>query len=240
MKFWNLIMNKEKGQSLVEMAIITPLLIFLMIGVFEVGWALRSYLVLININREAARFAVRPYYLNFDDAVDPGWNTVLTQALISEGEMLDIDFKDKGTMVMAYLEVNTGEACNENLDKNNTCDCLNVYTATIKIPRTNPTFTITYGPSQTTHFDYEMIATELALNNRIKNCDFVRKGFAAKGDGMVIVEMWFQQPQLLGFPLISNPFTDPVPMYAHTIMRKIQAVRGTGQAEPTVEPTIEP
>ncbi|MCB9106914.1 MAG: pilus assembly protein [Anaerolineales bacterium] len=55
----------DKGQSLVEMAIIIPLLIFMMIGVFEVGWAIRSYLVLVNINREITRFAVRPGYMDF-------------------------------------------------------------------------------------------------------------------------------------------------------------------------------
>jgi Flp pilus assembly protein TadG len=31
-----------KGQSLVEMAIITPLLLLLFIGVLEVGWAIRG------------------------------------------------------------------------------------------------------------------------------------------------------------------------------------------------------
>ncbi len=39
------------GQSLVEIAITAPLLIFLLLGVFEVGWALRGYLVLVNVNR---------------------------------------------------------------------------------------------------------------------------------------------------------------------------------------------
>ena len=34
----------EKGQSLVEMAIITPLLLLLFIGVIEVGWAIRGYI----------------------------------------------------------------------------------------------------------------------------------------------------------------------------------------------------
>ncbi|MBN1218865.1 MAG: pilus assembly protein, partial [Anaerolineae bacterium] len=43
--------RKEQGQSLVEMAIITPLLIFLLLGVFEVGNAVRNYMVLVNVNR---------------------------------------------------------------------------------------------------------------------------------------------------------------------------------------------
>ena len=65
-----LLTRPAKGQSLVEMAIITPLLIFFMLGIFEVGWALRNYLVLVNVNREITRFAVRPGYLNFSTLAD--------------------------------------------------------------------------------------------------------------------------------------------------------------------------
>ncbi|MDM8530372.1 pilus assembly protein [Anaerolineales bacterium HSG25] len=53
------------GQAMVEMAIITPLLILMLIGVFEVAWALRGYLVIVNVNREVTRRAVRPGYLDF-------------------------------------------------------------------------------------------------------------------------------------------------------------------------------
>jgi Flp pilus assembly protein TadG len=36
--------KKAKGQSLVEMAVITPLLLFMFLGMIEVGWAIRGYL----------------------------------------------------------------------------------------------------------------------------------------------------------------------------------------------------
>ena len=55
----------DRGQSLVEMAIITPLLLLLFIGVLEVGWAIRGYIVLLNADREATRFATRGQYLDF-------------------------------------------------------------------------------------------------------------------------------------------------------------------------------
>ncbi|MBN1218571.1 MAG: pilus assembly protein, partial [Anaerolineae bacterium] len=44
-------LRNQRGQSLVEMAIVTPLLIFLLLGVFEVGNAVRNYMVLVNVNR---------------------------------------------------------------------------------------------------------------------------------------------------------------------------------------------
>jgi hypothetical protein len=236
-------MRKESGQSLVEMAIITPVLVFLMIGVFEVGYALYGYLVLINANREAARFSVRPGYLAFEGVDSPGWEKVLTQTITAGGGQIDINYEDKGTLVLAYIEANTGPVGYDPSDceGGRDCitaynlefldDCLRVYTATIKTPANYPTFTVTYGPSQTTRFDYERIAGELATTNRRHNCELAIKGGAGGSDGLIIAETWFEQEQLLGFPLISNPLLDPVPMYASSVFRRIQAVRGTGQGD---------
>lgn len=57
--------KSQKGQSFVEMAVITPILLFMFFGLIEVGWALRGYLITANINREVTRRAVRPGYLDF-------------------------------------------------------------------------------------------------------------------------------------------------------------------------------
>jgi hypothetical protein len=69
--FRNLFQHPTRGQGLVETAIVAPILIFMMIGVFEVGWALRGYLVLANVNREATRFGVRPGYMRYDNWPPP-------------------------------------------------------------------------------------------------------------------------------------------------------------------------
>ena len=50
---------RQRGQGLVELVIVTPILIFIFIGLLEVGWALRSYMILLSTNRETARFAAR-------------------------------------------------------------------------------------------------------------------------------------------------------------------------------------
>jgi len=230
----------EKAQSLVEMAIITPLLIFLMIGVFEVGWALRGYLVLINANREAARFSVRPGYLKFDTE-RPEWERVFTQTVNASGGM--IDFVNHGSLKLTYIGVNTGPTgydpsdCNEDkacVEAYNLAfyqQCPIVYTMTIRTPMTYPTLTITFGPTRTSHFDNEQMALDLAIRNRQENCRLAIQGGVGRDDGMVIAESWYEQPMLLGFPLISNPMTDPVPMYAHTIFRRIEAKRSDGQNE---------
>ena len=49
--------RKSTGQSFVELAIVLPLLLFLLIGFVEVGAIIYSYLSMLDVAREAARFA---------------------------------------------------------------------------------------------------------------------------------------------------------------------------------------
>ena len=86
--------RKDRGQSLVETALIAPLLLLMFLGVIEVGWALRGYLVLLNANREATRFAARGTYLDFSqpNIEDVGYELVLQHALDSLSDQLPLEF----------------------------------------------------------------------------------------------------------------------------------------------------
>lgn len=75
-------MKQEKGQSLVEMALITPVLIIMFIGVFEVGFAIRAYMTVLNANREAARFVARSLYT--DDEAYRHFNDVVSPTVLSD------------------------------------------------------------------------------------------------------------------------------------------------------------
>ena len=46
-----------RGQSFVELAIVLPLLLFLLIAFVEVGAIVYAYLSMLDVAREAARFA---------------------------------------------------------------------------------------------------------------------------------------------------------------------------------------
>ena len=109
----------EKGQGLVETAIILPILLLMLLGVFEVGWALRGYLVLANLNREATRFAARGIYLDFDNAagVDPvcsgdefgiGYCKVISHTFNSLSSQLPLDLfglDPNGSMIITYYNI---------------------------------------------------------------------------------------------------------------------------------------
>ncbi len=47
----------KKGQSFVELALVLPVLLFLLVGFVEVGGIIYNYLSMLDVTREAARFA---------------------------------------------------------------------------------------------------------------------------------------------------------------------------------------
>lgn len=50
-------MKREKGQSLVEFALIIPLLVLLLLGIFDFGRIIHAYITIDHAGREAARAA---------------------------------------------------------------------------------------------------------------------------------------------------------------------------------------
>lgn len=58
MKLMTGIRHNERGSALVEAAMITPLVLLIMVGIFEVGRAYQTWQVLTNAAREGARASV--------------------------------------------------------------------------------------------------------------------------------------------------------------------------------------
>lgn len=250
-----------KGQSLVEMAIIAPILIFMLIGVFEVGWVLRGYLTLVNANRETARFAIRPGYLDFSikDAFNEqvGYGEVYSRALFTLADQLPEDFENNGAMIISHLVVDTAWPCeppanssdpwtctceefinpasNYNAAENFTKDDLVLHPLAPGFGYYSRTFTSPTFLTVTTHISYVERAEELIHQNNKFNCELIRKGGVPSANNVVITELFYKQPQLFGFPLISNPFTDPVPLYSHTTMRLVTGAR-SGESADTIGP----
>lgn len=278
--FKRMLTGSDKGQSLVEMAIITPLLIFLLLGVFEVGWALRGYLVLVNVNREITRFSVRPGYLNFSTEADviTSYLRVRDWTVTSLSGQLNMVFSDTGvitntgntTLIVSHVVVDTGLPCEDINTKPDDCDC-------DQITDLNYTNVFTYddliiypdipgmeyqrgefGPKETqtgvrdTRIDFDDLLYNdnnhdgikddddglIPRNNKF-NCELIKKGGIPSSNNLIITELFYDQPQLFGFPLISNPFTDPVPLYTHTTMRIVGAARSSGHESGSLTDNID-
>jgi hypothetical protein len=246
-----------KGQSLVEMAIITPLLLLLFLGVLEVGWAIRGYVVLLNADREATRFAARGRYLDFSqtERENIGYDYVLDHTMDSLSQQLAFDVMSddpNGTMIISHFLVDTGKPCADppcnddcEADKHNKhggCDCTTPdrrepdypYDDLVLYPGTAgyDHFTTLYGINRTSRLDNAQLIAELKEQNDAFNCALNREDPSAvwSANSVVVVEAYYDQPQLLGVPIISNRFTDPVPIYVQTAMR-ISADRGSAGGE---------
>jgi hypothetical protein len=238
--------QRGKGQSLVEMALIAPLLVLLLIGVMEVGWALRGYIVLVNANREATRFAARGRYLDFGqterDTV--GYGRVLSHTLDSIAQQLPFDVVSgdpNGTLIVSHYLVDTGKPCADppcnddcDADQHNHhggCDCSSPdrreedypYDDMVLHPGTPgyEHFTALYGIPRSSRISHDALVAQLKEENDALNCSINLRDPAVPWsvNSVVLVEAFYDQPQLLGVPIISNHFTDPVPLYTHTVMR---------------------
>ena len=73
--------RNERGQSLIEMTILVPLLLFMVIGVIDMGRAYNNFIIITNAAREGARFGSR----------FPHYNTGIKVAAITEASGSGVD-----------------------------------------------------------------------------------------------------------------------------------------------------
>jgi len=82
----------KRGQGLVEFAIMLPILLLLLIGLAELGFLLRDYLVVVNADREGCRYAARGRYsdeLIVERVVSAGG---VVRREDAEGDEIDVPF----------------------------------------------------------------------------------------------------------------------------------------------------
>jgi Flp pilus assembly protein TadG len=71
--------KSEKGVSLIEFALVLPIILALLIGVIEFGWVLNGYITVTGAAREGARVAVVGDVENIDNAVESHLDYYLTK-----------------------------------------------------------------------------------------------------------------------------------------------------------------
>ena len=211
----------KKGQSLVEIAITIPLLIFLMIGVFEVGYVLRNYLVILNFSRETARYTVRPEYIHFPASEEELED--ITKDITEKSKQAIWNFPKDGQVYLTHVEIDLGQPCIYGD---------HVYTSTSEV-----IFNKGYGTQIPGNWSNLILKEEERLcQNLCHECSEQEELKMCLGSGklgtcklppyyifnkeeFVAVEVFYNHHQLLGFPFISNPFTDPINLRAYTVMR---------------------
>lgn len=70
--------SRDRGQSVAELALVTPILIVLIMGLAEIGWFANNYMILLEVTRVGARFGTvqtgqgSPLAWNNDASLVPG------------------------------------------------------------------------------------------------------------------------------------------------------------------------
>lgn len=91
--------KNEKGQSLVEFALVVPLVILILMAIIEFGFMFNAYITISNASREGARLgalgsndtAVVTRVVDTSVALDPGKiNVTITPANRSRGDMIRV------------------------------------------------------------------------------------------------------------------------------------------------------
>lgn len=275
--------TSERGQSLVEMTIIVPLLLLMFLGLIEVGWAIRGYMVLLSTNREMVRFAARGEYLDFGGVIENAATMEEIQDRVGYGVvkghtgdvllsnqlglgMFDtggdpllqpLDDASQGSVMITHIFIDTGLPCrpehimdttnNPSLgtcltNPNGSCETDRVadypYDDVILVPaRTGYEhffYQVPFDTSYTSRLDlsnFDPIDPNLSEelqklkeeNDRL-NCEIQRRSpyetsLNLSVNSIIIGEAFYDQPQLLGMPFLSNTFTDPIPLSNQTKMR---------------------
>jgi len=87
----NRIKRRESGQSMVEMALITPILLLLLCGIIEFGIMFGTQLTIQNDSREGARYAsIHASESDVEDTVD----TMLGADAITSAKDVTVSFTD--------------------------------------------------------------------------------------------------------------------------------------------------
>ncbi|MCI0620941.1 MAG: pilus assembly protein [Acidobacteria bacterium] len=92
--------KSERGAELIEFALMLPILLVILAGLWDFGRAYRAYQAITNAAREGARLAVVPAGINQEDAVQNRVKEYLNKS------SLDTSFMTSGN-IDSYIQVKT-------------------------------------------------------------------------------------------------------------------------------------
>ena len=89
--------RKEKGQGLVELAIILPLLLIILLGTIDFGRVFYAYVTITNASREGARYgSLHPLWI--DESISPNPDNVKFHAIQEAANTVTILPEDIGVI----------------------------------------------------------------------------------------------------------------------------------------------
>jgi hypothetical protein len=197
----------ERGQGLLEMVVVLPVLLILLLGVVEMGYAMRNYLVVVNANREGCRFAARGRFS--DERVG--------QRVVSAGGVIRLSETDVPFLRTHGTEPNTAIIVTHiPMDADGQVEAYTSWVTGV-VPSAGGGIQIAMADSsRITSTMPQIIARHEASTQEI-NALREANQYEPMENRIVIVETYFMHHPLWKTPFI--PLPDPWLMYAQTEMR---------------------
>ncbi len=260
-KFQQIVHHSNRGQSLVEVALLFPVLLILLSGLLEFGFLLNEYLTMQDAVRNAARFSSDSDFTVADDSATATMCTTSpTSGFPRQDCCLGPTRSDDGT-VDFYRQT----ACLVNLELNSmapdiSMDCLQVganniceygvldptfgapgelndmIVSVFSVDQDGSTQLVRFGGSTGWSYaeNYVGYAPGRNQNSRFTLTDISnRLDLTAPNTGYVLVELFYNYDQKLKLPWITAFVRDPVLLHAYAVMPLTSA-------EPTPTPISSP
>jgi len=238
--------TSNRGQALVEMALILPILLLLFAGLIELGFSFYDYLVVVNAAREGARFAAKMPDYTVEEIVEvtnKATQPVLTDFTLKDewGEdVLDAEGRlitnlERASVIVSRLTAPVPEGNDR-------------YTYDIDEGYPSAVGKALLPPADQVIPIHSSRVTEGRVDSIAQEVEAALQGATFEEDAQfVIVEVVYDHPQVIRLFKIGEIIPDPIPLSSLTLMRVISSVRQPACAvcpialswEDTLEPLVE-
>jgi hypothetical protein len=215
--------SKSRGQSMVELALLFPLLLILLSGVIEFGFVLNQYLTLMDASRNAARFASDGLYYQWDNSKDCSITRHFyrqTACLVNQEltmEYPDIVMADPDRPDPVPEDYSDPDKTNNYLDPTRGDDIVvSVFSFTQNqgITDRHPGGDQT-GWSYAIDLDHSSDKVSQFTSNEVTDLMYSND---APNTGYVLVEVFYNYEHRLGLPWITAFIENPLPIHAYAFM----------------------
>jgi hypothetical protein len=214
-KKWQL--GNTEGQSLVELTITLPILLLMFVGLIEIGYVLRNYLVVVNATREGTRFAARGQW--FDSVDDPDPADPIVERVLAAGGY--VGNPQDGVRVLRTESAGADHPANTR-----------IYVHFIAVPDQivdgglqyeDPTYySWQDGPLDSPpkiNIGEEALAAQ-QLNYEFNDEHYIHGTLDMPSEhNFVIIETFYAHEQLLGMPIFTEILPDIIRLYSKASMR---------------------
>ncbi len=198
----NISSQKERGQSLVEVALTFPILLVLLSGLIEFGFILNHYLAIVDATREVARISSNWNH----EYIDPDTGNSFYETAIGK-VVYALEPNDENDTTRKIKIRENRVNCSAEDAVTGVCDneiIISVYGISESgVSLVAKHYWDDSDPRQESRID------EAVINERIAGIDNTSAG-------VVVVEVFYNYEQVLGLPWV--PIQDPLLLYSYTIM----------------------